>query len=122
MTPWTEAGRALAGEFARRARERFGDRIRRVVLFGSVVRGTDGPDSDVDVLVISDDRRSDLRDGLDAIAFDLTMQGRRAIVFVLYPIGTYDVARAHGSEFVAAVEREGELLWTRSDMPSSVPG
>jgi predicted nucleotidyltransferase len=121
MTPWTEAGRTLAAEFARRAHERFGDRVRRVVLFGSVVRGTDGPDSDVDVLVVADDRRSDLRDGLDAIAFDLTMQARRAIVFVLYPASTYDVARAHGSEFVAAVEREGKVLWTRSDTPSSMP-
>lgn len=27
----------------------------RVVLFGSVVRGTDGPDSDIDLLVVFDD-------------------------------------------------------------------
>ena len=121
MTPWTEVGRAVAGEFARRAGERFGGRIRRIMLYGSVARGADGPDSDVDVLVVTDDSRADLRDGLDAIAFDLTMEFRRAVVFILYPIGVYQVARAHGSEFVTAVEREGEVLWTRSAAPSSVP-
>jgi predicted nucleotidyltransferase len=121
MTPWTEVGRKAASEFARRASERFGERIVRIVLYGSVARGADGPDSDVDVLVVADDSRSDLRDGLDTIAFDLTMELRRAVVFVLYPTATYDIARAHGSEFVRAVEREGEVLWTRSAAPSSVP-
>jgi hypothetical protein len=121
MTPWTEVGRAVASAFARRASERFGDRIVRIVLYGSVARGADGPDSDVDVLVVTDDSRSDLRDGLDAIAFDLTMEFRRAAVFILYPATTYDVARTHGSEFVLAVEREGEVLWTRSAVPSSAP-
>ena len=92
-----------------------------MVLFGSVARGTDGPESDVDLLVVADDRRADLRDGLDAIAFDVTMECRRALVFVLYPATAYHAARASGSEFAAAVEREGETLWTRSEEPSSVP-
>ncbi len=121
MTPWTQVGRAAAAAFARRAGESFGDRIRSVVLFGSVVRGTDGPDSDVDVLVVTEDTRPDLRDGLDAIAFDVTMESRRALVFTLYPATAYAAARAAGSELIAAVEREGEALWTRSGAPSSAP-
>lgn len=119
MTPWTEAGRAAAAAFACRAHARFAGRIRRMALFGSVVRGTDGPESDVDVLVVADDTRADLRDGLDAIAFDVTMEARRALVFVLYPAAAYEAAKAAGSEFAAAVEREGETLWTRSAEPSS---
>jgi len=119
MTPWTQAGRAAATAFVRRASEQFGGRIRGMVLFGSVARGTDGPDSDVDVLVLVNDTRADLRDGLDAIAFDVTMESRRALVFTLYPALAYDAARAAGSEFAAAVEREGETLWTRNGEPSS---
>lgn len=119
MTRWTEAGRALARQFVRQAVERFADRIERIVLFGSVARGTDGPESDIDILVVADDRRSDLRDALDGIAFDLMMSGHRALVFVLYPASVYARARASGSELVAAVEREGTPLWTRSDERSS---
>jgi pimeloyl-ACP methyl ester carboxylesterase len=119
MTPWTQVGRAAGLAFARRASEQFPSRIRRMVLFGSVVRGTDGPESDVDVLVIADDTGADLRDGLDSIAFDVTMEFRRALVFVLYPAAAYEAARAAGSEFVAALGREGEALWTRSGEPSS---
>jgi predicted nucleotidyltransferase len=34
--------------------DRFGPRLRRLVLFGSYARGEAGPDSDVDVLVVID--------------------------------------------------------------------
>ena len=121
MTPWTSTGRAVAHEFTRRAVDQFGTRLRRIVLFGSVVRGADGPESDVDVLVLADDKHADLRDGLDAIAFDVTMEARRALVFMLYPSARFDAARAGGSEFVAVVEHEGEALWTRNGAQSSTP-
>lgn len=46
---------ALLKEFIRLLREEFGDRVRSVLVFGSVARGTARPDSDVDVcLVIRD--------------------------------------------------------------------
>jgi len=45
----------LLEELIRLLREEFGDRVRSVLLFGSVARGTARPDSDVDVcLVIRD--------------------------------------------------------------------
>lgn len=110
---------ASAAEFARRAAERFGERLERIVVFGSVARGTDSPDSDVDVMVVALDRDRDLRDGLDEIAFDLTLQRHRGPVFVLYPLEEYERARAAGSELIAAVEREGVVLWTRSAERSS---
>ena len=119
MTPWTATGRAVAAEFARRASERFGTRIERVVLFGSVARGTDGPESDVDLVVVADDRGPELCDGLDEIAFDLTLSFHRTPVFVLYDGAEYARARAGGSELVAAVEHEGIPLWTRSETRSS---
>ena len=96
MSPWTKAGRAAAGVFVRRAREQFGSRIRRMVLLGSVARGADGPESDVDLLVVAKNTRADLRDGLDAIAFHVAMECRRALVFVLYPAAAYHAAKASG--------------------------
>jgi hypothetical protein len=43
-------------------------------------------------------------------------------VFVLYPAEVYARARKAGSELIAAIEREGVALWTRSDERSSVHG
>ena len=111
----------MATEFAKRASQRFADRLDRVVLFGSVARGTDRPDSDVDVLVVIRVPGAGLRDELDALAFALTLETGRTPALVLYPSTTWAHARASGSELVAAVEREGVTLWTRNGEHSSLP-
>ena len=50
--------------------ERFGGRLHRVLLFGSVARGDDTPDSDLDVLVVLTDsaaRAGETRSAVDAV-------------------------------------------------------
>ena len=44
-----------AREFAARVVERFPNSVHSVVLYGSVARGTAGKDSDIDVLVLTDE-------------------------------------------------------------------
>ena len=46
------AERRIVAEFARRVRARFGDRMARVVLFGSRARGDVTEESDIDLLVL----------------------------------------------------------------------
>jgi predicted nucleotidyltransferase len=65
--------RALLGELAARLRERFGDRLVRLTLFGSYARGEADPiESDVDVLVV---------------VRDMTLEERRLIVQTAVEIG-----------------------------------
>jgi predicted nucleotidyltransferase len=49
--PAEAAWRRALQEFAAATRERFGDAVERVVLYGSRARGDDAPDSDVDIIV-----------------------------------------------------------------------
>lgn len=51
--------RAWVEEFRHRVRERYGERIRDLRLFGSKVRGDDHDTSDVDLLVLVDDLDTD---------------------------------------------------------------
>jgi predicted nucleotidyltransferase len=48
----TERVRIILAEFRRRLEEIYGDRLDRLVLFGSQARGDAEPDSDIDVLVV----------------------------------------------------------------------
>jgi len=73
----------------------------------------------VDVLVVARSRDKRLRDGLDEIAFDLTLARQRGPVFLLYPFDEYARARRNGSELIASIEREGIILWTRNEERSS---
>ncbi|MDN7012921.1 nucleotidyltransferase domain-containing protein [Methanoculleus sp. FWC-SCC3] len=45
--------RPIVHEFAAKAREVCGDAIEEIILCGSVARGDDRPDSDIDILVIT---------------------------------------------------------------------
>ncbi len=47
------ARRPVIHEFAAKARETCGDAIEEIILFSSVARGDDRPDSDIDILVIT---------------------------------------------------------------------
>ncbi len=51
----TSLRRKVADELARRVLVELGERVHSMVLFGSVARGEATPESDVDVLIITDD-------------------------------------------------------------------
>jgi predicted nucleotidyltransferase len=54
--------RSVAGAVARDLRDLYGNRLRRVVLFGSWARGEAHPESDIDLLVVLDEVRSRWRE------------------------------------------------------------
>ncbi|MDN7025685.1 nucleotidyltransferase domain-containing protein [Methanoculleus sp. FWC-SCC1] len=81
MTPTI---RPVVRTFATKAREACGDAIEEILLFGSVARGDDRPDSDIDILVISREEDLHLRELLTGLAFDLLVEtGDRLSVKVL---------------------------------------
>lgn len=76
--------RSVVHIFAAKAREACGDAIEDILLFGSVARGDDRPDSDIDILVITREEDFHLRELLTALAFDLMIEtGERLSVKVL---------------------------------------
>lgn len=97
--------RPIVDEFAAKAREACGDAIEEIILFGSVARGDDRPDSDIDILVITSDEDFRLREYLTGLAFDLLMQtGERLPVKV---ISRADVATHLQYPSVRHVLRDG---------------
>ncbi len=97
--------RPIAHEFAVKAREACGDAIEEIILFGSVARGDDRPDSDIDILVITSREDFRLREYLTGLAFDLLMQtGERLSVKVL---SRADVAAHRQYPFIRHLLRDG---------------
>lgn len=66
--------RPVVRTFAAKAREACGDAIEEILLFGSVARGDDRPDSDIDILVITREEDYRIRELLTGIAFDLLVE------------------------------------------------
>lgn len=91
-------------EFARRAKDRLGDSIANVILYGSAARGeTRGIDSDVDVLVVveSTGYETELRD----IAYDVMLDYGVLVSLNIKTVEQFEVRKNH--PFLKHVLREG---------------
>ncbi len=104
--------RVVAEEFARRVTDALGDQVDSIVLYGSTVRGEAGPESDVDILVVGDDRRR-LRDVASKIAFDLDCEGGFTFLISPFAIERDELLnlRRLGSPFIRNVLNEGHVLY-----------
>jgi hypothetical protein len=121
--------RELAEEYARVAREFFGNRLLSICFFGSVVRGTATPESDIDVLVVAETLPRDL--GLrvrettpmhEALRRSeeyrkLRLQGRSAFVSDIFL--SPDEAKAHPPILLDLTE-DAFIVYDRNDFLNSV--
>lgn len=102
-------GLRIAEEAARQLKAIYGERLRRVVLFGSWVTGEAHEESDVDLIVVLDqiENRARSRDRLVDVLYDLEVESHRAIQ--AFPVTEAD---ATGGEqaFIAAALRDGTPL------------
>ncbi len=91
-------------EFARRALEKWGDRIESIVLFGSVARGEAREDSDIDVLVVWRGDESEGWRSMTGLSFDVLLDVREYISVKV--IGLKDLGGLK-NPFITNVLREG---------------
>lgn len=69
----TPVDRNAVEEFMRKLRAAFGERLREALLFGSKARGTDSPESDIDMFLVFKDATIDDEDKVLDIAFEVNM-------------------------------------------------
>lgn len=89
------------------------DKLKAVILYGSVARGTDLEDSDVDILVLVDATQEELRkysDALSDISTDFALEFFR--VFSIIDVSFQEFSEWKDiSPFYKNVAREGVLLY-----------
>jgi len=80
---------SCAEEFAGQLINRLSGRLYRVVLFGSVAKGTADADSDVDVLVVVDRVSEDVKKIVAETAFQVGLRCGEAIEYILMSLEEY---------------------------------
>lgn len=108
MTP-TPSRRSLAESFASALRSQAGDAVERVILYGSVSRGDDGPDSDVDLVVVCRVKKA-VEGRIWKLAGKYLIE--TGVVFQPFVVSPeeYEAIQRRGSAFAHAVRDEGEVL------------
>lgn len=76
----------LARAFAKRLRERLGDRIERVILFGSRARGEAEEDSDFDFLVLVDHFTKALEGQVRDLAYEMLDRHGAVVSAIVVPV------------------------------------
>jgi predicted nucleotidyltransferase len=84
----------------------YGDKIKKVILYGSFVRGEATQDSDIDLLVLTDQSLNpfEVRDSLSDILFDILLDEGELISVISVPENLYD---NYNSPFILNVKKEG---------------
>ncbi len=103
--------RKLAEEFAQSVRAKFADRVRRMLLYGSAVRGDWTTESDIDVLILLDRVNPEDMDWIikQATSLGIARSGLLIQPLVL-PESEFERLKRQERQFALEVDRTGEPL------------
>jgi len=108
---------AALDAFVARLREQYGDRIVRVVLFGSKARGDHDAESDLDVLVILNGGDWRLRDAVALVAFEPMVEYGVVLTPLVVDVADYTWWQEHRAPIYRHISVEGVDLWTKQPAP-----
>jgi len=106
----TERKIACARGFAELLASRLRGRLIKVVLLGSVAKGSCSADSDVDLLIVVDRVDGDVKRVIAESAFEASVEFREPIEYVVMGLEEY-TAKGLDNPFIYEVERYGKLLY-----------
>jgi len=104
--------KTLLQEFQKRIPESVRPHLRQLILFGSTAREADQPESDVDVLVLLDEKSQEQEEALRDAAYQAmwACDFRRLLSLKILSLPEYEDRLEKGYSFYQNVEREGVPL------------
>jgi len=86
----------------------YGDNIKKVILYGSYVRGETTRDSDIDILVLVDQSVNpfEVRESLSDLLFDILLEEGELISVIAVPEQLFE---NYNSPFMLSVKKEGVI-------------
>ncbi len=109
-----ERYRKAVDEFVRRAKEQYGDRIEKIILFGSVARAEARAESDIDLLVIGDVSVEELVD----LSFPILLKHGEFISAKDMKKNQFELLAREKYSFVKNILEEGVVLYERVEEAS----
>jgi predicted nucleotidyltransferase len=95
-------------EMSRKIKEKFGDKVERIVLFGSYARGDYSAESDIDILVVV--RDDSIENDIRKVIYSFIPITKRLISVKILRIDRYTKMKEMNLSFIRSVEREGIVI------------
>ncbi len=96
--------------FVEELRNRLGNEIIKIVLFGSKIRGDFSEESDIDIFILVKEKTSSIMDKVGDLTADYIFDNDLPLSPVLYDLFEYQKNKELGSFFFETVEKEGISL------------
>ncbi|MBC7074426.1 nucleotidyltransferase domain-containing protein [Candidatus Parcubacteria bacterium] len=96
--------------FVRMLKERHKDEVEKIILFGSVARGDDRENSNVDVLVIVKDDSFKMQRLISEIVVDILLKTGVYISAKVLTLDEFNLLRRIGSSFYRSISKEGIVV------------
>jgi predicted nucleotidyltransferase len=91
--------------------------VNKIIFFGSRMKGRFTPDSDIDILMIVNNKTQELTERIfsiaDRIERDILGYSIALTIHIMSRI-EYEKYKSSGSIFIEAIEREGEIIYERT--------
>ena len=100
----------IVKELTQKIREKFGDRIEQVILFGSYARGDEEEESDLDVLIIGDVKLGEIIE----VTYSLSLKHGVYISPIIMTKDYFEMLKDEGASFVNNVLKEGVVAYARA--------
>lgn len=94
----------IAREFAKAIKS---EKIIRIILFGSVARGDDTEESDIDILIVSDYQK-EIQDKVNSESFKIVLNKQEVITPII--MSTERINKINDFTFMKNVWREGMVI------------
>ena len=92
---------------------RYSKHIIKIILFGSGARRTRTKESDIDLLIITTNKRQSFKDEISMSAFDIMLKNNIVLSPIVMDKETYDWYRKYRDPFYKNIMRDGVDIWTR---------
>lgn len=99
-------------DFIRQVKELLGDRVKKIILYGSYARGDFNKNSDIDIMILTDLNEKeieDYRDKISDIVFEIELDKEIYISPIIKNVDKYN-ARINVIPFYMNVQKEGVEL------------
>jgi predicted nucleotidyltransferase len=94
-------------------KEKYGENITKIILFGSAARRRRSRESDVDLLIITTNKRQSVKDEISMSAFDIMLKNNIVLSPIVMDKDTYEWYKKYRDPFYNNIMREGVDIWTK---------
>ncbi len=97
-------------QFIRQVKEKHGNKIEKILLFGSYARGEATEESDIDILVITSGNRFEMQKNLSEIAVDILLNTGEYISAKAVSTEEYSFMKKIKTGFYQNIDKEGVVV------------